>query len=79
MIKIGKREKYDKSDISDLLLLIIQDISAEVQYEEDFWAAYSKRIGFNNKEESKRFQACIDLISRTESAIIKSFKYQLGD
>lgn len=79
MIQIGKKTKYDKGDIADILSAIIYDVSQGIPHQEDFWNRYSERMGFNNIEESKRFQACIDLTLTTESAIINAFEYQLGD
>lgn len=79
MIQFGNEEKYDKSDIADLLSAIIYDVSQAIPYQDNFWKAYSEKMGFKNIEESKRFQACIDLIITTEGAIINAFEYQLGE
>ncbi|HRH03419.1 MAG TPA: hypothetical protein PLN13_09260 [Bacteroidia bacterium] len=79
MINVGKNEKYDKGDIADLLSAIIYHVSQNIPHQDNFWKAYSERMGFNNIEESKRFQACVDLTITTESAIVNAFEYQLGD
>lgn len=79
MIHFGNEEKYDKGDIADLLSALIYDVSQTLPHQENFWNAYSEKMGFKNIEESKRFQACIDLIITTEGAIINGFEYQLGD
>ncbi len=73
------KEVTYKSQITHLLLNLLEIAGRDTQYAENFEEAYRKRLQFQKQTDWKRFRASVDLLDDTESAIQSVFRYQLGD
>ena len=74
-----KPEIAHKSQLTHLLLIILNIAGEDVQHSDNFEEAYRKRLKFQKQTDWKRYRASIDLIEDTEQAILSTFRYQLGD
>lgn len=79
MAKKQSKEVTYKSQITHLLLNLLEIAGHDTQYAADFEEAYRKRLKFQKQTDWRRFRASVDLLDDTESAIQSVFRYQLGD
>ncbi|MFA5970778.1 MAG: hypothetical protein WC780_00395 [Lentimicrobiaceae bacterium] len=79
MKKRPKTEITYKSQVTHLLLLLLQIADSDSQDSADYEEAYRKRLKFQKQTDWKRFRASVDLLDDTENAIRSAFEFQLGD